>query len=151
MIQKINYEDVTVEVDMLNKRNEHGVKVIAVNESYGAVQEIHHRIKEYIKDKEYPLNLQQTSRIQDIIMNVIISTRNHIKPENVAIKIDTSGLHISKKPPIGLRPRKIVAELRIKEITEAMIRYANDNYIIPPEWITEYNELVEYLKENPKL
>ena len=46
-----------------------------------------------------------------------------------------------EKPPLGLRPRSIVAALRIQEILEAMHRYAATSKRIPPEWIAELNEL----------
>ena len=41
------------------------------------------------------------------------------------------------KPPIGIRPKAIVDALRIKEILEAMTRYAEDGRKIPQEWVDE--------------
>lgn len=41
-------------------------------------------------------------------------------------------------PPIGLRPKAIVDALRIKEILEAMARYAEDGQKIPQEWVDEF-------------
>lgn len=52
---------------------------------------------------------------------------------------------VAEKPPIGLRPRKIVAQDRLVEILEAMLRYANEGKVIPDEWDNEYDELREYL------
>lgn len=40
-------------------------------------------------------------------------------------------------PPIGLRPKAIVDALRIKEILEAMTRYAEGGQKIPQEWVDE--------------
>ncbi|MFP4976363.1 hypothetical protein ACE6ED_13250 [Paenibacillus sp. CN-4] len=45
------------------------------------------------------------------------------------------------KPPIGLRPRYIWEDLRIKEIEEAMQRYGEAGYVIPREWLEERYEL----------
>jgi hypothetical protein len=48
-----------------------------------------------------------------------------------------------KKPPLGLRPKWIVDELRLKEIKEAIKRYISEGMEIPIEWVTEYNELAK--------
>ena len=53
------------------------------------------------------------------------------------------------KPPIGLTPRHIVQDNRMREILAAMERYALAEQMIPIEWINEYNELVE-IKKNRK-
>ena len=44
-------------------------------------------------------------------------------------------------PPLGLRPRWLVEELRIQEILEACTRYAQRSVAIPPEWLAELAEL----------
>lgn len=143
MIQKITYGDITVKVDLLNKNNKHGVEVLAANGShtYGVVLEITDRVRNHIKDKEYPLSLSETNQIQDIIMNVLHATGDSYDALETAVKIDTV------RPVRGLRPRFVATESRIKEITEAMQRYVDANYLIPSEWIEEYNELVTYLKK----
>ena len=46
-----------------------------------------------------------------------------------------------KMPPLGLRPRRIVESLRIREILEAMDRYSQESKRIPEEWIAELSEL----------
>ena len=43
----------------------------------------------------------------------------------------------SKRPPLGLMPKKIHDEKRIESILEAMIRYTKEGKSIPPEWISE--------------
>lgn len=53
----------------------------------------------------------------------------------------------SKAPPVGLRPRFIVAELRAREIVAAMERYAEAKKPIPEEWREELNELNEWLAD----
>ena len=51
-----------------------------------------------------------------------------------------------EKPKPGIRPRWILAKERIAEIVSAMIRYSESNMVIPVEWLYEYNELAEYLR-----
>jgi hypothetical protein len=48
-------------------------------------------------------------------------------------------------PPLGLRPRFIVAEERAKEIVVAMERYYDANKEIPIEWHDELEELNKWL------
>jgi len=50
------------------------------------------------------------------------------------------------KPPLGLRPRFIVLELRLKEIHEAILRYAEARYGVPKEWIKEQCEILKELE-----
>lgn len=47
-----------------------------------------------------------------------------------------------KKPPIGLIPKDIWIESRKQDITSAIIRYVQNDFIVPIEWIEEYNELI---------
>lgn len=54
----------------------------------------------------------------------------------------------SSVPPIGLRPRHIVARERLMEILAAMQRYAEAGKSIPDEWDNEYDELREWLNEH---
>jgi hypothetical protein len=49
-------------------------------------------------------------------------------------------------PPLGLRPRWLVAEQRIAEIKAAMNRYIEANEPIPSEWQEELHELLAYLR-----
>lgn len=41
-------------------------------------------------------------------------------------------------PPIGIIPRYIHDERRLKELTEAMNRYTKAGIPIPCEWVDEY-------------
>ena len=50
-----------------------------------------------------------------------------------------------KKPPIGITPKRIHQELRLKEIDEAVIRYVAEDKPIPAEWVLEYIELTNEL------
>lgn len=47
-----------------------------------------------------------------------------------------------KKPPLGLKPRKIHDYQRAKDIIIAMERYTEDDQIIPSEWIEELRDLL---------
>jgi hypothetical protein len=53
-----------------------------------------------------------------------------------------------KAPPLGLRPRFIVSENRLCEITSAMTRYAEASKPIPAEWTKELDELSAWLAVN---
>ncbi len=66
--------------------------------------------------------------------------KNYIDTE----KVDGS-LYI--KLPLGIEPRFILRDKRIKEIREAISRYIDSRIAIPIEWIEEYNQLVKELKE----
>jgi hypothetical protein len=48
---------------------------------------------------------------------------------------------MSIKPPLGLRPKQFVNELRISEILDAICRYHAANQHIPLEWIAELHVL----------
>ena len=50
------------------------------------------------------------------------------------------------KPPLGIEPRFILRDKRIKEIREAINRYTESNVQIPIAWIEEYNQLIKELK-----
>jgi len=45
---------------------------------------------------------------------------------------------LAGKPPIGLRPKYIVDQLRKKEILQASKRYIDAGKDVPQEWIEEY-------------
>lgn len=47
-------------------------------------------------------------------------------------------------PPLGLRPKKIALEARLKEVLEAMLRYVQAGKSIPGEWVTELSELYSW-------
>ena len=49
------------------------------------------------------------------------------------------------KPPLGLRPRFIALEERIKEINEAIDRYKQADMAIPSEWLEEKNAILNDL------
>lgn len=54
----------------------------------------------------------------------------------------------SKKPPLGLRPRYIAEEMRIREIEDAVARYKNADKIVPSEWVDELLELRDSVRKH---
>lgn len=55
------------------------------------------------------------------------------------------------KPPVGLRPRWLVEEQRIEEITAAMLRYLKAGVPVPNDWILELAEKLEARKATVRL
>ena len=51
-----------------------------------------------------------------------------------------------KPPPLGCRPRFIVAEQRLTELDEALERYIAAGLDLPEEWLEERTELLEWLR-----
>lgn len=51
------------------------------------------------------------------------------------------------KPPLGVTPREIWDKQRQKDLADAMVRYLEAGMKIPAEWIEEYNEINDGLKE----
>ena len=51
------------------------------------------------------------------------------------------------KPPIGLKPKKYHSLERLNEVRSAIVRYYDDELPIPVEWIEEYNELLNQIKD----
>lgn len=45
------------------------------------------------------------------------------------------------KPPLGLTPRFIVDEARLREVADAINRYREAGCKVPSEWLVEYHEL----------
>lgn len=74
----------------------------------------------------------KTNTGQNILGKLIMEIRNEISKY--------------VRPPIGLRPRWIVAEHRLIEIEEAIQRYTAVNKNIPIEWVSEKYELIDYLE-----
>jgi len=55
--------------------------------------------------------------------------------------------YINRKPPLGLTPRRIHTEKRIRDILDALMRYNDADLSIPQEWIDELSDL-NYEKQN---
>lgn len=52
----------------------------------------------------------------------------------------------TKRPPIGLKPKKIHTAQRFAEVCNAITDYYDAGKKISIEWIEEYNELIDELK-----
>ena len=70
---------------------------------------------------------------------ILVLCAKHIFPNELDQKM-------IDKPPVGLTPKTIWLELRIKDICEVMNRYIVAGRLIPPEWLEEYNAIVKDLK-----
>lgn len=49
----------------------------------------------------------------------------------------------SKKPPTGLTPQWVWNNKRLQDIKDAIHRYMEAEKEIDPEWIEEYNQIIE--------
>ncbi|TII15272.1 hypothetical protein C6Y43_14115 [Bacillus subtilis] len=49
-------------------------------------------------------------------------------------------------PPLGVIPKWLHDENRVKDLKAAINRYLDDNHEISAEWIDEYNLLVKSIK-----
>ena len=47
------------------------------------------------------------------------------------------------KPPLGIMPRNLHDEARLRELLEAVLRYLDAKRKIDPEWIQEINDLLK--------
>jgi hypothetical protein len=52
----------------------------------------------------------------------------------------------SKRPPLGVIPKWLHDEVRVKQLSIAIRRYALAGEIIPMQWVSEHNALIEDLK-----
>jgi hypothetical protein len=59
----------------------------------------------------------------------------------IQVQGDTNGMYSKPKPPIGLMPKQLWVENRLREIAAAIQRYLDEKFEIPVEWVEEYNEL----------
>ena len=62
--------------------------------------------------------------------------------------MNEEGRKISKKPPLGLKPRWLHDELRLLEIVKAFERNLESGCDIPDEWIKEFDELCALRKRD---
>jgi len=56
-----------------------------------------------------------------------------------------------KKLPLGITPKWLWQLERLRNLKDAIDRYKNESLSIPVEWITEYNELVDILRDQDLL
>lgn len=56
---------------------------------------------------------------------------------------DKPNFIVTKKPPLGIKPRYIHEEERIADLGEAINRRIEVKQEIPIDWVSEYNELAD--------
>ena len=49
---------------------------------------------------------------------------------------------VDNKPPLGVKPRFIHKEDRVEHLRIAIKCYMSEDFEVPVEWLTEYNELI---------
>lgn len=49
----------------------------------------------------------------------------------------------ANKPPLGIKPRRIHDEERVRELRACIARYMQAGYHLDPDWVSEYNEIIE--------
>lgn len=54
------------------------------------------------------------------------------------------------KPPLGIMPKWLWEEVRLKELKEAIERYTNEYLPINVKWVNEYNELIQTIQRREK-
>ena len=57
--------------------------------------------------------------------------------------MNTVNQTVVPKPPLGLKPKYIHDKARVKEILDAMERYAYQRFPVPIEWVEELRELID--------
>lgn len=50
-----------------------------------------------------------------------------------------------KKPPLGLKPKKLHRQERMRDILRAMLRYTEAGITIPREWVKEFGTIYRRL------
>lgn len=63
---------------------------------------------------------------------------------------DTHLQPVMDKPPIGIVPKYIHDERRLKDLVKAIKRYTEKNLFIDPKWFEEYNVLAEEFQQRNK-
>lgn len=49
----------------------------------------------------------------------------------------------------GIRTQSELDNERLTEIVDAIVRYRNEAFAVPIEWIKEYNAIIERVRNNP--
>ena len=87
--------------------------------------------------------LKQTKINDNIFYQTQVPTRDKNGVLRPRVVIDFDNIEKINKPPMGLRPRFIIDEERLKEVKSAIIRYLDAQILVPVEWLKEYNELIK--------
>lgn len=84
------------------------------------------------KNKEYVLRKKYTGQYA-IPVELFDKWQNHLKSQII-------------EPPLGVIPKWLHDEYRIKDLKAAINRYLDNNREVSAEWIDEYNLLVKSIK-----
>lgn len=68
------------------------------------------------------------------------------KPVNLKVPV----MPEKQKPELGLIPKKQWLRQRCEDIMDAIERYRNGKYFIPPEWVDELAEHIRHLDNERK-
>ena len=82
--------------------------------------------------------IDAASAIQNPLYNEILNHAKSNLKDKTELKQD-----YTVKPPLGIKPKYLHDEARFTELRDAIKRSMDGYYYIDPEWITEYNELLE--------
>ncbi|MEC1709848.1 hypothetical protein P9E09_20040 [Bacillus mojavensis] len=85
------------------------------------------------KNKEYVLRKKCTGQYA-IPVELFDKWQNHLKSQ-------------IEEPPLGVIPKWLHDEHRIKDLKAAINRYLGNNHEVSAEWIDEYNLLVKSIRE----
>lgn len=77
-------------------------------------------------------------------MEVEIQKKSPSKTMGILDKI----LRVGPKPPIGIMPLLLWKEERFHKLKSVLQEHIDRNHPVKPEWIAEYNQLLEDLVED---
>lgn len=89
------------------------------------------------------------SALHELFNNGLLSVNDYRYLNNCTeLKEVDENISVSKsKPPLGVMPKEVWDRKRQQDLAEAMVRYLEAGMKIPSEWIKEYNEISDGLKE----
>lgn len=94
--------------------------------------------------------------ISTVKRQYLIFSKNHSKSNSsnhiYSSKTWTSKVFGIKKSKLakGIRTQSELDNERLTEIVDAIVRYRNEAFAVPIEWIEEYNAIIERVRNNPK-
>lgn len=103
----------------------------------------------YVDDDSY-IGVYLRGHLCSYAINGVIETSSaHKNPHYSDLKHETACNfkdEKSERPPLGVIPRYLHNETRFTELRNAIVRYLDGYRYIDPEWIAEYNELLEKIQ-----
>ncbi|MEI7723457.1 MAG: hypothetical protein WCK09_00275 [Bacteroidota bacterium] len=89
---------------------------------------------------------------QEIPRNLVVEHMQWVRDTIIRVldKIEDPDDVNSERPPIGIMPRNVfeymIKDQRFAELSNTISRFLSFGRLIPIAWLTEYNELIEYLR-----